>query len=605
MMNLRTSGRRAIRPIHSSGLIGLLILSLLAATFVLSPQRTVAHVAGQVRTDAELFLLRVYVHSPAEISKLTSAGYDVLESRGVEDGVAYFLVVGDSAVEQRLTSQGFRVTRQRALNPLRKAIGPNIYFQGYRTVAEHEAHMAAIAAAHPDLALVVDYGDSWLKVNGDSAGHDLKAICITKRRPNTNDCALTPETDKPRFLLMAAIHARELTTSELAWRWMDALIDGYGVDADLTALLDYSEMWVIPVVNPDGRTKVEEGGDAPILQRKNLNGFPGDCVGDAFSQGGVDLNRNAGVGWGGSGSSSILCDQTYRGPNPASEPEEYALEALFRQLFRDQRPSDPAFPPAIPAPITTTGGMLSLHSFGNLALFPWGYTSHPAPNAEALRNWGFRLSYYNGYTAGTPPEVLYIADGITDDWAYGTLGIASATFEVGPSSGDCGDVGSPTGLAFTPPYRCQDSRFWPENKAAFLAAAKMARQPYTLALGPAVLSATVNAAGQLTVTVADDALGAVGPNPPTAQVISQVQVYLDTPPWVGGAPVSLAAQDGRFDTPREVAVGGFTVGTLCGRHILFVRGQDAAGNWGPATAIWLQGTAAECRTFYLPSVSRS
>ena len=56
------------------------------------------------------------------------------------------------------------------------------------------------------------------------------AICITKRRPNTNDCALTPDTDKPRFVLMAAIHARELTTSELAWRWMDELVNDYDVD---------------------------------------------------------------------------------------------------------------------------------------------------------------------------------------------------------------------------------------------------------------------------------------------------------------------------------------------------------------------------------------
>ena len=363
-------------------------------------------------------------------------------------------------------------------------------------------------------------------------------------------------------------------------------------------------MWVIPVVNPDGRAKVEAGGDAPIMQRKNLNGFPGSCSGDAFSQGGVDLNRNASVGWGGGGSSSDLCAQTYRGVRPSSEPEQYFLEMLFRRLFRDQRPDDLAQPPVIPAPITTTGSMLSLHSFGNLALFPWGYTNRTAPNAEALQQWGFRLSYYNGYTTGTPPQVLYTADGITDDWLYGTLGIASATFEIGPESGTCGNIGSPSGLSFSPPYSCQDSRFWPENKDAILAAAKLARQPYALALGPVVLTAALGADGVLSTTVADDAFGVNGPNRPAAQVITQVEAYLDVPPWVGGSPITLAPQNGAYTTPHEIASTPINLGALCGRHILFVRGQDAAGNWGPVRAIWAQGTATDCRTYYLPIVGR-
>jgi len=581
----------------------LLAFSLLMALILTSPQPTAAILNPvQPATPPGLFVLRVYTTTPAQTAQLAASGLDVLEARGPD----YLLVIGDMTVEQRLIAQGFRVQRQRALSPISKrtAQGPSTYFAGYRTVAEHEAHMAALAAARPDLAAVVDYGDSWLKVNGSPSGHDLVAICITRRRPNTNDCALNPETDKPRFLLMAAIHARELTTSELAWRWMDELVNGYNVDPEITALLDYSEMWVIPVVNPDGRAKVEEGGDAPIMQRKNMNGSPGSCGLTAFSQGGVDLNRNASVGWGGIGSSTSLCDQTYRGAQPSSEPEQYFLEALFRQLFRDQRPDDPAVPPVIPAPITTTGGMLSLHSFGNFVLFPWGYTTNPAPNAEALRNWAFRLSYYNGYNTGTPPQILYTADGITDDWTYGTLGIASATFEVGPASGECGDVGSPTGLAFSPPYSCQDSKFWPENKDAFLAAAKLARQPYALSLGPVVLSATVGVDGVLSATVADDALGVLGPNRPATQVITQVEAYLDVPPWMGGAPTALAAQDGAYDTARELASASINVSVLCGRHILFVRGQDAAGNWGPARAVWVQGTASECRTYYLPIVGR-
>jgi len=74
--------------------------------------------------------------------------------------------------------------------------------------------------------LTVTYGLSWKKQNA-SGGFDLRAICITKMRPG--DCSLNPNTDKPRYFLMAAIHARELTTAELAWRWVDLLISGYNV----------------------------------------------------------------------------------------------------------------------------------------------------------------------------------------------------------------------------------------------------------------------------------------------------------------------------------------------------------------------------------------
>jgi predicted deacylase len=40
--------------------------------------------------------------------------------------------------------------------------------------------------------------------------------------------ALSPSAPKPRSVVMAAIHARELATAEIAWNWIDYLTSQYG-----------------------------------------------------------------------------------------------------------------------------------------------------------------------------------------------------------------------------------------------------------------------------------------------------------------------------------------------------------------------------------------
>ena len=556
------------------------------------------------------YVLRVMIKTPADVRQLTSGGWDVLESRGKD----YLLVIGNDQIVAALRAQGFTVRIDQVLAPPSPQ-NVFVYDGGYHTVAEQYAHMDSIAAAHPDLAVTIDYGDSWRKVQGMTDGNDLMAICITKRRPG--DCALNPETDKPRFFLMAAIHARELTTSELAWRWMDLLVDNYNLDPDITALLDYNELWVVPVANPDGRQIVEQGGNNPYLQRKNANNSLGDCSDPPTesNQYGVDLNRNADFKWGPIGTSTDPCSQVYNGVAPASEPEEVALQNLLQHLFRDQRgPSDTDV-----APPTTTGTMITLHSYANLVLLPWGWTEcsgNPcppdlrAPNDSGLRSFAFRMSYFNGYETGQGSEVLYATSGTTDDWSYGTLGIPAFTFEIGPNYGPCS--------GFTPSYNCQDSLFWPLNRDAFLYAAKAARQPYVSTLGPTTSALTVNPSHtpygvpiMLTASISDAPYGNSGAGRPDVQRISQAEYYIDLPPWAGGNPLSMEPRDGAFDNSTELVVARVNTQLSIGRHTLFVRGRDADGNWGAVTAQWIvvddsntPPTATPKVTLHFPLVNR-
>ncbi|MCP3801144.1 carboxypeptidase [Allokutzneria sp. A3M-2-11 16] len=331
------------------------------------------------------------------------------------------------------------------------------YYGGYHTVKAHYAHLDDVTAAYPSLAYPVIYGKSWRKT-------DLRAICLTKK--NAGDCKQKPNSAKPRFLLMAQVHAREITTGDMAWRWIDHLTANYGKDTEVTKLMDSTEMWVIPIANPDGVEIVQSGGATPKYQRKNANDSNGTCTPNG--QIGIDLNRNFNTHHGVPGASTDPCDETYRGPSAASEPETKALQGLMGKLFPDTRGEGDS----TPASADTRGMMITLHSAGDMILFPWNFQKGAkAGNDASLRAMAKDMGAITGYVHGTVPEVLGIsAGGSTEDWIYDQLGVPGYTFEVGARSGECS--------AFFPPYSCQEGTHWPKIRPALMYAAAKAAAPY-------------------------------------------------------------------------------------------------------------------------------
>ncbi len=577
-------------------LLAVFAVLAIAATALVAPSPASAHRSDGAEVSSALSIWRVYVDGPEDSQRLADSGFDLLEGWG--DGFLY--VLGENDVAVALRQQGFRVERDRDLTPL-PGIGRDriegqahghdstggaqaemsvaqalTYYGGYRTVVEHYAHLDSVASTYPGLATVYDYGDSWLKSQGRSGANDLKVICLTNKQ--AGDCALSPTSAKPRATIMAAIHARELQTSEMAWRLIDHLTQGYGVDPDVTHMMDTTEIWIIPVANPDGREIVESGGNSPYMQRKNANDSVGNCSIPPTSSNhhGVDLNRNASThNYGGTGTTTNPCAQTYRGTDPASEPEQQALEALFRNLWPDQKGAVSSA-----APDTATGSFITIHSSGQLILLPPG-AGGTAPNNDQLRAYAFRMSHYNGYQTGTGPEILYGVTGSTDDWVYYDLGVASVTYELSPSSGTCG--------GFDPAYSCMDA-LWNLNRDALLYSVKVAETPYLTSRGPTTTSAAAGSVEQgesatATAVVNDNAYGNSGFSRPAAQTVTQVEYYLDVPPSEGGTPVAMAASDGSFNETNETATASIdTSGLAVGDHTIFVRGRNAAGFWGPIQA---------------------
>jgi len=432
----------------------------------------------------------------------------------------------------------------------------------YRTVEETYAALSALAAAHPDLAQWLDIGDSWEKTQpGGAAGYDIYALVLTNR---------SIPGPKPTFFLMAAIHARELTTAETATRFAEYLVNNYGSDPQATWLLDFTEIHIVPQTNPDGR-KMAEAGE---YWRKNTDNDDG-CT--SYPYYGTDLNRNSSFMWGGSGASTNPCDATYRGPSAASEPEIQAIQNYVGSIFPDQRGSGLNDP----APLDATGTFITLHSYSQLVLWPWGFDYPQAPNHTQLQTLGRKFAYFNGYDPGQASG-LYPAAGTTDDWAYGELGIAAYTFELGNY--------------FFESCAAFENTIYPDNLPALLYAASTSRRPYQTPAGPDTINLTVTPTttlpgAPLTITAqADDTrygtLGGVEPS----QNVTAARYSIDAPAWVSSTlTYALQPADGAWDSGIENLTGQFTpsaLGLSPGRHTLFVEARDASGNWGAPAAVF-------------------
>lgn len=567
--------RSSLIAIASSLLLTLLSFSLLTVSpYTLAEKgQAAAAVSATASTPAQepIWVVRAYYTDRLQVNRLASW----LEPWEVHHDQGYVVVAVTPAQYQLLEKMGFQLVLEQDLTaqinrPLTFLPGQTSGIPGYpcyRTVEETLATAQDLVSAYPTLAAWVDIGDSWEKVTpGGNAGYDLFALRLT------NQAKAGP---KPKLFVMGAIHAREYAPAELVTRFAEYLLNQYNHDADATWLLDEHEIHLLFIANPDGRKFAETG----LWWRKNTNG--NYCSPTSNSRG-ADLNRNFSFQWGCCGGSSTSpCNETYRGPSAASEPETQAIQAYLQQEFPDQRQPDLS----AAAPSTATGIFLDIHSYSQLVLWPWGFTADPAPNGAALQTLGRKLAYFNGYEPSQATD-LYPTDGTTDDFAYGELGVAAYTFEVGTS--------------FFEPCFNFNNIIYPSNLNALLYAARAARTPYLTPSGPDTLAITVSPATvpvgqtvQINATVDDRRYqpGATGSE--ATQNIQAAEFYVDLPPWAPGASaLPLQPADGSFNQKAEAIVATLDTALLIpGRHTLYLRGRDAAGNWGAVSAAFLEVTA--------------
>jgi hypothetical protein len=383
-------------------------------------------------------LVRIDVPTQADRDRLTNLGLDLTEHGGDNYVEA---VLHSSADATELATQGFSWTvtipdlglREIQNNKVNAAYAAAVDTSPlpsgrdtYRTLADYNADLRALASANPGLVKLFTLSRKSLE------GREILGVEISRNVSSTSD-------GKPVFLMMGLHHAREWPSGEHALEFAVDLVENAGT-ARIGGLLDRTRILVVPVVNVDGFEQsrkwgdlvdireVDDGGTVTILgnpgnayKRKNCrvaDGVdttpPGAC--EVSSPGGygtgVDLNRNYGGLWGGPGASDVFAEPDYRGGGPFSEPETQAVREL------------------ISARQVTT--LVTNHTFSNLVLRPPGIrAAGETVDEAAMKDLGARMAANNGYR-NIHGWQLYDTTGTTEDWSYNATGGYGYTFEIGP-----------------------------------------------------------------------------------------------------------------------------------------------------------------------------
>ncbi|MCJ7580529.1 MAG: M14 family metallopeptidase [Candidatus Aminicenantes bacterium] len=320
-----------------------------------------------------------------------------------KDGRIY--IVADSEVLASLEGQSVSFTLETRNFPQNNP--SNVSIQGgvngdFHSYIELERDLLDLEKNFPDLAKVFDIGDSLESRN-------IYALKIS-------DNVLNDE-DEAEGLFLGCHHAREWISVEVPYLFGKYLLENYHLDGAIKNIVDHSEIWIVPLVNPDG---LEYSIHYYRYWRKNRR----DNGDGTF---GIDINRNYGYQWGydNNGSSPSAGSETYRGTAPFSEPESLAIRDLFSQH--------------------NFLSIISYHSYGSVILYPWGYTFQPTGQDALLNdlasNMSQQMQTVNGtvYSFGPASGSLYTTNGDTTDWSFGIYGIPSFTIELPPPSSQLGE----------------------------------------------------------------------------------------------------------------------------------------------------------------------
>jgi murein tripeptide amidase MpaA len=290
------------------------------------------------------------------------------------------------------------VEAERRTNEAAKAAGMarGDFYASYHTYEEIHARLDALLANYPDVVHAAD------------AGTSLEGRAIRGVRIGTGKAG-----NKPALLFNGCQHAREWVATMVPTYIADELAAGYGDDPRITGLLQLVDVYVIPIVNPDGYYYTyATGGDRYWRKNRRNNGT--SCYG-------VDLNRNWGVDWAGPEStSSDTCSDVYYGTAAFSEPETAAVRD-----FVLARPN--------------IVGHIDFHSYSQLILQPWAYTSVEPPDQQEVDDLGEEMTqaiqsvHGEYYPHGGGDTLLYLASGVAPDWTYGVAGAFGYTIELRPT----------------------------------------------------------------------------------------------------------------------------------------------------------------------------
>ena len=520
-------------------------------------------VAAEHPQHAYTYERDVLLHSPEDWSILHQAVGDSFEID--QEHTELFHFRGNDKEQHVVNPQKASTTKESDRHLGSTIALPDVYesmpfFPCYRTVQGTYDSMYDLQMKHPHLATVETIGTSF-------KGEPILMLKVTGP-----ESAASPIADREPAVFTSGVHAREYAPPEIATRMAEYLIDQYGTDADITAILDHTVLHFVLQSNPDSR-RIAEQNYAQSQPRKNQRNVDG-C--SSKNEWGTDLNRNFDFQHGSPGASNSPCHILYHGKNGASEGETKAIQNLSKRVFPEwQRKLDAETKAFEAAPDTARGLYVDIHSYGRDIIFPYGYQNKEVGNIEAFKSMSHKICSINGYDpSGSGYYFLGRTSGDTLDYHYGALGVASILYEVGNSWAE-------SCSAF-------ESYVFPSNLEALLYTTKLAMTPYRTSLGPDVMSmdVAVSADGnQITVNaeVSDYAMTELPQKArlsTAVQTIQSVKAYLDSHPYDASPSQPLLMTPdggGSFKSHTESVSLTIDSSAIDGRHTVCLMASDTDG----------------------------
>ncbi|XP_047994436.1 uncharacterized protein LOC125232721 [Leguminivora glycinivorella] len=239
---------------------------------------------------------------------------------------------------------------------------------------------------------------NWLKDLQSKYPKEIKLFSIGKTAEGRDIMCvkIVLKGSKPRskVIIEGNIHAREWITSAMATYIINELIHApKGKNKEWNKIANNYEWYIIPLLNVDG---YEYSHTTSRMWRKNRRG--------GF---GVDLNRNFDIAFGTDATETSKKSPIYAGPKPFSEPETKSLRKFMKSASKG----------------LTISHYISIHSYGQLFIIPYAYTTEHLENFSEMEKIGKKVAkrilkrYGTKYVVGTAYDTVgYTASGVSACW---------------------------------------------------------------------------------------------------------------------------------------------------------------------------------------------
>lgn len=264
--------------------------------------------------------------------------------------------------------------------------------RAYYTLSQYQSFMQQLPIQYPNICQLVQFGFSVQN----------RPLLMMKISDNVNI-----DENEPELKYLSSIHGDEVVGFDMLIRLIQLLTSQYGIDPRITNIVNNTEIWINPMLNPDGYANAVR-----------------------YNADGIDLNRN------------------FPMPSGVQHPdgEPWAVETVAVMDFSNAHDFDSS--------INFHGGSLVIN-------YPWDYTYTLAPDNDLLIEMALTYSRQNspmynstdfvhGITNGA---AWYVITGSMQDWNYYFT--------------DCIEITAEIGMNKWPAASTLDS-FWADNEESML-----------------------------------------------------------------------------------------------------------------------------------------